>query len=290
MARNNSSRSGGNSRPEPADAPASSVAQVEDGPPVGSLNFVTPTEFVELPTKGRFYPEGHPLKDQEVVEIKFMTAKEEDMLTSPALLKKGLAIDRVLQNLFVDKRIKIADLYLGDKNAITLASRISGYGPEYNAKVQCPACGQSVRHSFDLSLYEFKPEPDYEALGVVLNDDGTLEFTLPRSKVKVKCRLMTSRDERYLLESGQKRKKHGLGEAGLTDMMKRAISAVNGKSDQSVINNFVENMPAFDSRYFRRVYQQCTPNVQNEQDFECRSCGHEQEMEVPYGVEFFWPE
>ena len=105
-----------------------------------TLQFVTPTEFVELPSRGKFYPEGHPLHNTEIIEIRHMTAKDEDILTSAALLKKGLAIDRFLQNIIVDKSINIADLLVGDKNAIIVASRISGYGAQYEAGISCPSC------------------------------------------------------------------------------------------------------------------------------------------------------
>jgi len=93
------------------------------------LTFTTPTEFVELPTRGRFYPEDHPLHNVEEIEIRFMTAKDEDILSSKTLLKKGVAIDRLLQNVIVDKRINVGDLFVGDKNALIVASRITGYGP-----------------------------------------------------------------------------------------------------------------------------------------------------------------
>ena len=105
-----------------------------------TLDFSTPTELVDLPSKGRFYPEGHPLHGQETVEIKFMTAKDEDILTSPSLLKKGIAIDRLIQNVILNKNINVSTLLSGDKSAIMIASRINGFGAEYKTKVVCPSC------------------------------------------------------------------------------------------------------------------------------------------------------
>ena len=95
------------------------------------FSFVTPTTFVDLPSKGRFYGEAHPLHQSDTIEIRHMTAKEEDILTSEALLKKGIAVDRMLQSVVVDKRIKVRDLLVGDKNAMIIASRITGFGPQY---------------------------------------------------------------------------------------------------------------------------------------------------------------
>ena len=105
-----------------------------------ALNFATPTEFVDLPSKGAYYPEGHPLHGQSSIEIKFMTARDEDILTSPTLLKKGLAIDKFLQNIIVNRAINVDTILSGDKNAILVASRINGFGAEYITKVSCPAC------------------------------------------------------------------------------------------------------------------------------------------------------
>jgi hypothetical protein len=118
------------------------------------LDFSTPTEFVELPSEGRYYPEDHPLHNESVVEIRHMTAKDEDILTSRALLKKGLALDRFLKNILVDKRIDMDSLYVGDKNAILVGARVTGYGPSYDTQITCPVCATTNKFSFDLD------EPD----------------------------------------------------------------------------------------------------------------------------------
>ena len=128
----------------------------DEGPPAAAVsaptqfNWSVPTEFVELPSKGKFYTPGHPVHNVEAIEIKYMTAKEEDILSDRALLKKGMAVDRALQNLIVDKNIKIENLLIGDKNALLVAARKTGFGPEYTTRVTCPACGEVDDYSFDL--------------------------------------------------------------------------------------------------------------------------------------------
>ena len=107
------------------DPPPQALGNNEAAP----FSFVVPTEFVELPSEGRYYPEGHPLHNQETIEIKHMTAREEDLLTSRALLKKGVALERLLDSVIINKNIRAADLLVGDRNAILIAARISGYGP-----------------------------------------------------------------------------------------------------------------------------------------------------------------
>ena len=137
--RNNQDRL--NAPPTSADPPIQQAQQTEQ-----PLQFVTPTEFVELPSRGKFYPSEHPLHNVETLEVRHMTARDEDILTSRSLLKKGVAIDRFLQNIVVDRRVKVEDLLIGDKNAIIIASRISGYGPRYDANVLCPSCVSSVEY------------------------------------------------------------------------------------------------------------------------------------------------
>ena len=133
-------------------APPPGVAPQND---IG-FTFVTPTTFVELPSAGQFYGEGHPLHECEVIEIKHMTAKEEDILTSEALLKNGLALNRLLQSVIVDKNIDPDSLLIGDKNAVLIAVRQTGFGDIYTTTVTCPACGATNEKDFSLEEKEVK--------------------------------------------------------------------------------------------------------------------------------------
>ena len=153
--RNNLERLGA---PQP-DAPTPPTSQASD-----LFAFINPTEFVDLPSKGLFYPEGHPLHNQAVIEIKHMTAKEEDILTSEALLRNELAIDRLLESVIVDKSIKVGDLLLGDKNAVLIATRITGFGSFYDVTANCPSCSKSSEYTFDLN--DLKPQDITDVEGV----------------------------------------------------------------------------------------------------------------------------
>jgi hypothetical protein len=257
-------------------------------PPVDPLQFVTPTEFVELPSKGKFYPEGHALHNQEVVEIKYMTAKDEDILTSRALLKKGLAIDRFIQNIIVDKSIKVEDMLVGDKNAIIIASRINGYGREYKTRVTCPACGESGQNVFDLGESEMG-SLDLEDCSHEYAGNGLFIISLPKMKADVKVRLLTGADEKKLSQIQERARKQNLPERSLTTQFRMFIVAVNENDDPSLVNSLIENMPASDSRYLREEYKKLSPNVEMKQWYSCSICGNEAEMEVPFTTDFFWP-
>lgn len=263
----------------------------QDAPPQKSLlDFVSPTDFVELPSKGMFYPEGHTLHKKEVIEIKYMTAKEEDILTSETLLRKGLAVERFLESIILDKTIDSQSLLIGDRNAILIAARISGYGAEYETKMQCPACDAQNEITFDISN-PIVHYPDTDRVETIeKNENDNFVFKLPISKFKVECRLLTGRDEQYLVELKQNKKKKRLQDSAVTDQFKMMIVSVQGVKDKGTIGKFIEAMPAADARSLRKVYAAITPNVKLKDEFSCTSCGHTQELEVPFGADFFWPD
>ena len=279
MSRNNPERTGAR---EGADVPPSEVTK--------TLQFVTPTEFVELPSRGKGYPEGHPLNGEEVIEIRFMTAKDEDILSSQTLLKKGLAIERFMQNIIVNKKIKSHSLMVGDRNAIIIAARKSGYGADYETKVACPSCGETSPVVFDLNNPQIKESELSNEFGISETNQGTFVVTPPLSGFQVELRILTGQEELNLAEKMKNRKRKKLQEALISDQLKLMIVSVEGSEDRSTVNMYVNNMPTQDSRYLRQAYKAISPDVRVTDDFECNSCGHEQELEVSFGADFFWPD
>ena len=289
--RNNQDRFGSGLEEQPLGSPTDAGSQTPPQPAgTSGLSFVVPTEMVELPSKGIFYPDGHPLCGEETIEIKHMTAKEEDLLTSKTLLKKGLALDRMMQSIVVDKSINTDSLLSGDRNAIMMAARSSAYGEDYTASVQCPACGEQQPHEFNLTEISCEPLDKYEGLENVFKlPNNNFEILLPRTGVKVEVRLLTGKDERTLLKALERRKREKLSENMLTEQMKQYIVAVNGDSNTRTVNKFIQMVPAFDSRYLRTVYKTVTPDIDSAQEFMCEHCDHVAELEVPFTTEFFWP-
>ena len=276
--RNNPNRTGAGGQPSD---PASIL---------GGLDFVTPTEFVELPSKGQFYSEGHPLHNQEVIEIKFMTAKDEDILTSQSLLKKGLAIDRFLQNVIVDKSIKPDDLLIGDKNAILIAARVSGYGDSYDTIVGCPACASKNQVSFDLTQKAVLESQVDTVEYAKKTTDGTFLIKMPFSNLDVEFKLLTGKDENDLAFAQKKKAKGKMADSIMTDQYKKMIISVGGNNGRDVVNYYVDNMPLKDSSFLKATYRVLNPDVKIMNEFECTTCGHEQPLEVPFGADFFWPD
>ena len=292
--RNNEERMGARPAEAPIAAAQEGAAKEQQGGAGTGLNFVTPTELINLPSAGKYYPPEHPLHGEETIEIKHMTAREEEILTSRSFLKKGVAIDKLLQSVIVNKSIKIGDLLVGDKNAILVYTRVLAYGAEYKTKITCPACGDVDDYEFNL-LEHTVTTPDDMSADYKICEDGTFEIPLPKTQVVACVRLLTGEDEAHFARQSEARKKKqkklgmAIADNALTEQMKSFIVSLNGVSDKREITGFVNNMPAIDSRHLRSVYARLTPNVDLTQNYECSSCDHEQEMEVPFTSDFFWP-
>jgi len=259
-------------------------------PQAHAFSFTTPTEFVELPSKGRYYPTSHPLHMKEEVEVRFMTAKEEDILTSKTLLKKGVAIDRLVDSILVDKRINSDMLLTGDKNAILIAARIGAFGEEYNTQFICPVCMTPSVYDFNLgearSIHTGQEEHEYD---VKPGPNGTYVVTLPRTKIDVAVRLLTGKEEKKLTQLSLNKKKQKLSDTPLIDQLRVLIVSVNGHEERHIVEQFITNAPAADTRYLRYAYRALAPQMVLKQNFECEECMTTTEVEVPINSDFFWP-
>lgn len=252
-------------------------------PAASSEQQSSPTEFVSLPSGGRFYPEGHPLFQVEEIEIKYMSSKEEDMLASPSLINKGIVIDRMLESVILNKKIKIDDILLGDKNALIVAARITGFGENYTVTATCPKCGDVRERNFDLSKITQK-----ELALEEISEDGTVQIELPISKATITCKMLTGRDEKYLTTMAENKKKNKLPETPVTDQMKQFIVAVNGDKDKVTVARFVDSMLLRDSKFLKREYRKAIPDIVMAQEMSCEVCRSESEVDIPLGVGFFW--
>ena len=246
-----------------------------------------PSEIVSLPSKGFFYAKDNPLSKGEV-EMRYMTAKDEDILTSQSLIRRGVVIDKLLRSLLVDKSVDLDTMLIGDKNALMIAARVLGYGKEYAFEIDCPACDEHNNDSVDLTSL---PEKEISFDGL---DKGVNEFswTLPNSKIPVKFKLLTQLDERDIeaeLKALKKVSKQA-AEREVTTRLKKVLTEVDGNSDKSFINNFVDNsFLAVDSLALREHLKTITPDVDMSYNFECSLCANEMEVTVPMTVQFFWP-
>ena len=242
-----------------------------------------PTEVIDLPSKGLLYPEGHPLANGQI-EMKYMTAKEEDILASANLIKQGVVIDKLLESMIVTP-FNYKDLVLGDKNAIMLAARVLGYGKKYDATYSCPECGEKNNIDVDLTTFQDK----YFDESLIEPHKNNFKFTLPSSKREITFKLMTHGLDTQIDKELKALQKTGKG-GEVTTRLASIITSVDGISDTSTIRNFVNNeLFAIDSKALRDYIQSITPDVDTSIDFECKLCGHTEDIKLPIDVNFFWP-
>lgn len=249
------------------------------------LSFVAPTEFVDLPSKGKFYPEGHPLKNKSTLEIKQMTAKEEDVLTNRSFLKKGVALEKLLESIILDRSVNPQDLLICDRNAVFVAARISGYGAEYVTQIQCPSCEKKAKNKFNL-LEKAEEWVEETAASVEVSPAGTFKLVLPSTKWVVECRALTGADEKRLLGVLTSKSKEDFT---LMDQLKMLVVSIQGVTDRAVVQQALEVMPAADSKYLRKEYDKAIPSLNLKNNFNCKECDHEEVLEVPLTADFFWP-
>ena len=247
-----------------------------------------PTEVVPLPSRGLLYPEGHPLADG-FIEMKYMTAKEEDILTSQNLIKQGVVLDKLFESLIVTP-VNYNDIYSGDKNAIMVAARLLGYGNDYTVELEDPfSPGTKQKVTIDLSQIEHK-EVDYSLFE---NRKNEFDFELPNSKRVVTFRLMTHALEKQI-ETEIKASNKAIIKTGidkeLTTRLKHIIIGVDGETGRAVVNNFVDNeLFAVDSRALRTYIKTISPDLDMTFTFISEATGDVKELDIPMDVSFFWP-
>lgn len=251
------------------------------------FNFEVPVESVPLPSMGVVYSTDSPLFRQETVDIRAMTAKEEDILTSRALIKKGTVITHLLKSCMIDKRVDPDEMLSGDRNALMTAVRITGYGSDYNVEVECPACGEKSKQTFDLAQLPIRRL----TVTPVAEGANLFEYVLPVSKKRVRFKFLTGADEAELAVVQERKKKQGMSTDNLvTQRLMFSIQSVDNITDKTKISMFIRNMPARDSLELRKFIDNNEPGIEMKSWMDCPSCLDHTEVRMPIGAAFFWPD
>jgi transcription elongation factor Elf1 len=246
-----------------------------------------PSEVIDLPSEGYFYDPDSPLSSGRI-ELKYMTAKEEDILTSQNLIKKGIVLDKLLEALIVTPGVTLDDILIGDKNAIFIAARILAYGPNYDTVVTCPSCGEENKISIPINKLTNK-EFDFSKHTRGVN---SFEVVLPVCEKRIVYQLLTHRDEKNIDQElkgiGRVTKSEVTSE--VTTRLKYVIKSVDGNDDRQFIKTFVDNLLSRDALVLRRSVKENSPDLDMTINFECEACGHQEVIPLPLGVKFFWPD
>jgi hypothetical protein len=253
------------------------------------FGWTVPVEQIPLPSGGGIYPAGSALHGVTSVQIKAMTAQEEDILLSRALAKEGTVVASLVKSCLIDKSIDPGEMLIGDRTAILVAIRITGYGSAYNAVATCPACARQGSYTFDLSDLAIK------RLGTnpVAPGQNEFEFSLPVSKKRVTFKLMTANDEEEATRARERMAKlfpDAKIEGTVTKSLENQLLSIDGKTDKNAISAFIRAMPAADSRALRQHMAAIEPGLDMSVDMRCNSCGAESKVGLPMGASFFWPQ
>ena len=246
-----------------------------------------PTEVLSLPSQGLLYPEDSPLRSG-TIDVKYMTAKEEDILTSTNLIEQGVVITRLLESVIADPKVKLNDMLIGDKNAIMVGTRILGYGKDYGVTLTDPDTNERVEYVVDLTKLENKPIDEK-----LFENGNNFSFELPNSKRIVEFKMLTGHDEKSIdgkLEDLEKVEKLTGVSSELTTRIKHQLISVDGNTDRKFIDNFVDNeFLALDTRAYRKYVASITPDINMVIDYTTQGTGKNFKVDVPLGLEFFWP-
>jgi hypothetical protein len=247
-----------------------------------------PVETVPVPSQGKVYSHDSPVHQQQTIDIRAMTAREEDILTSRALIKKGTVITELIESCLIDDRVRAKDLIAGDRNALMISIRITGYGPEYKSQVTCPSCRTTVSHEFNLAELGIKTLD----IDPISPGENRFEFMLPVTKKKVEFKFLTGADEEEISAETEKMRQllpDMKTENTVTKRLEKTVLSVDGIVDRNKIQSFVRNMPALDSRKLRKYMADNEPGVDMTTTLECNSCGEFSKIQLPLGTTFFWP-
>ena len=242
------------------------------------FSFETPFDVLELPSKGLLYP-GRP----ETVKVEFLTASDENILTSPNLIRSGKVIDVLLQKKIKSTEIPVNQMLVGDRNAIMIWLRATGYGEMYPVKMVDPVTAEEFETEVDLSSLSTKPltaQPD---------ENNEFDFTLPRSKKKIKFKLLTVADETSITKKTEARNKatKSMISMALTYRLQAQILEIEGNRDPNIISKFIEVIPAYDSLKFREHSDEIEPGIDLEVEVEGPSGSFRSPFAI--GLNFFWP-
>lgn len=256
-----------------------------------SFSFATPTEIIFLPSEGKFYPETHPYYNKQEVDIYYMTAKEEDILTSQRLIEKGLAFDKLIESVCLDN-VPSRTLIIPDRTAILIAARRTGFGDEYKTLCACPKCSKPIEVEADLSkdvkINEITSSVDKEK--ITFTEKGTFLYRLERLNIVVEMVLMTGQDDSQLFKQAEIRKKKKLHSKLFSSRLEQILVSLNDDDNPHQIKMFSENITLIDAKEILAAYDAVAPSIAIKTQYECEHCESYGVLEVPITKDFFWPE
>lgn len=246
-----------------------------------------PVESVPLPSKGLIYSPDSVLFNRETLKIKAMTAQEEDILLSQAYAKEGTTILQLIKSCLIDKSIDVSELSTGDRNALMVSIRITGYGVDYDIKPRCTECNTVNDININLANLEIKRLK----INPIEQGQNKFLFELPITKKRVVFKYMNAYDEKNRQAKMDFIKKHtgGVQSNSIVSFLEEVILSVDEVTDKNKISHFIKNMPALDSKKLREFINENAPGINMTHSFSCKNCSRENKINIPINSNFFWP-
>jgi len=244
------------------------------------VQFQIPFDVIPLPSNGLLYP-----GQEGTVKVEYMTAMDENILTSPNLIKSGKVLDILMERKIKQSPVPIDNLLIGDRNAIMIWLRATGYGEMYPVKLTDPTSGVEFEYEIDLSTLKTKELPK----NIQPDEKGEFEFVLPKSKKKIKFTLLTVGDEKTILSRAEKYEKATKSQVSnaLTYRLQAQIKEIDGNRDINFVQGFVNVMPAYDSLKFREYSDSIEPGI--DMSVEVEGPTGTFQAPITLGLNFFWP-
>jgi len=243
------------------------------------FHFEVPFDVLPLPSKGLLYP-----GNKDSIKVEYMTASDENILTSANLIKSGKVLDILIERKVKESPVPVDDMLVGDRNAIMIWLRATGYGEMYPVKLTDPITAEDFETEIDLNNLKTKE------IGAQPDENNEFSFEMPKSKAKIKFRMLTVGDEREILQKSEKRAK--LTKSSITNLLtsrlEKQIVEINGNRDPNYISKYIQVIPAYDSLKFREYIDEIEPGIDMMVDVEAPS-GEPFRSTIPIGVNFFWP-
>lgn len=247
-----------------------------------------PKETIILPSRGKYYQSGHPLRENGgKLDIKYMTAKEEDILTNTNLIQNQTVVDKLLESLIIHEGVKHTDLTLGDLEATLVASRVLAYGKDYLVEIQCNKCNEPVKQNIDLTQLDVPEEKDL----IDVDEKGYHTFITETGK-KISIKVMTRGDE-LEIEKNKKSIEKQFGKASsseVTSRLKKIIVSIDGVTDKNELFKMIDNLLTKDTKDIRKEFEKINPSIDMKMKVTCPSCGFVTEGDIPIGINFLWPD
>jgi len=239
-----------------------------------------PYDVIELPSQGLLYP-----NKQKTVKVEYLTTMDESILSSPNLLENGLFLDTLLERKIKESEIHPRDMLLGDRLAILIFLRSTGYGPMYPVNVFDPRNSEFFDTDIDLSKLKVKK------LSVKPDKDNLFDYILPGSKKKVKFKLLTGgeineieqRDESYQKKAGTKQSNK------IIYTLESMIQEIDGETDKLKISSIIYRLPIMDTRSLREYSSSLEPGLDLNIDVRTPG-GASVATFLTIGRQFFWPD